>query len=154
MQDIVIRHQDINTLSQEDQALLTQAKEAIALSYAPYSGFRVGAAVRTAGDHIALGANQENASFPLCMCGERVALYNASIQYPRERIETCAICVSGQNPTPEPAPPCGACLQVLREYEDRQNHPIRLLLQGESALVYEVASVIALLPLSFNRKFL
>jgi cytidine deaminase len=152
--DIVTKHRDASTLSASDQQLLARAREAITLAYAPYSKFHVGAAVQTADGHIILGANQENASFPLCICGERVALYNAAIHHPGQRIMACAICVSGQKELSEPAPPCGACLQVLHEFEERQDYPIRLLLQADSELVYEIPRVSALMPLSFDRKFL
>lgn len=113
----LIVHKNVETLRPEDQGLITQAGENQRLAYAPYSEFLVGAALRTRHGNIVDGANQENASYPLCMCGERVALYNCAIQYPNEEITTIAIVVRGNKPMTSPAPPCGACLQVIREFE-------------------------------------
>ena len=129
----LIIHQNAETLSPEDQDLLRRATENQQKAYAPYSEFLVGAALVTAQDKIVGGANQENASYPLCMCGERVALYNSAVQFPGVEIATIAIVVRGKKPMASPAPPCGACLQVIREFEYRQNEkPIRLLLKADS----------------------
>lgn len=151
----MIVHENASTLSADDQALLKQAEQNQALAYAPYSEFRVGAALRTESGKIVNGANQENASYPLCMCGERVALYHSAMQYPGEVITAIAIAVKGNNPMPAPAPPCGACLQVIREYEMRQGeHPIRLLLKADADIVWEASSAKTMLPYSFDGSYL
>lgn len=142
------------TLSAADQQLLTMAAECLDLAYAPYSKFRVGAALRTDSDHIVRGANQENASYPLCICGERVALFNKAIHYPDECVTSIAIRVSGSNPIDRPAPPCGACLQVISEFERRQKRPMRILLQGDTEEVLCFDSVKELLPIQFDGSFL
>ncbi|HLF62777.1 MAG TPA: cytidine deaminase [Saprospiraceae bacterium] len=148
-------YENAGALRPEDQDLLRRAAENQKLAYAPYSEFLVGAALITAQGKIAGGANQENASYPLCMCGERVALYNSAVQFPGAEITTIAIVVRGKNPMVSPAPPCGACLQVLREFESRQNEkPIRLLLKADSDVVWEVPSVKTMLPYSFDGSFL
>lgn len=150
----ITTHVDTTTLNEKDRELLTIARESLSLSYAPYSNFRVGAALRTDAGHVMRGANQENASFPLCMCGERVALYNSVIHFPGEVIRTLAICVTSDKGVQTPAPPCGACLQVICEFEDRQKAPIRMLLQADSPVVYEVESARTLMPMHFDGSFL
>ena len=141
-------------LPPEDRELLDEARRATKLAYAPYSRFKVGAALRTASGAIVIGANQENASYPLCMCGERVALYNSAMLYPDDPIITVAIAVESEHTEVEPAAPCGACLQVLSEYEMRQNKPIRLLLQGDSEKVMDIKEIREALPLQFDGEFL
>lgn len=148
-------HDTRETLTTDDRQLLQQAEENLQHAYAPYSNFHVAAALRTVEGNIAVGANQENASYSLCMCGERVALYNCSMQFPGEFIETVAIIAKGQHPLERPAPPCGACLQVLREYELRQHgNPIRLLLKADGESIWEVPTVKTLLPFSFDSSYL
>jgi cytidine deaminase len=89
------------------------------------------------------------------MCGERVALYNCAIQYPGEEIFAIAIVVRGLKPMTSPAPPCGACLQVIREFESRQNEkPIRILLKSDADVVWEAPSAKTMLPYSFDGSFL
>lgn len=150
----LIVHQNADTLDTNDRTLLSRAEENQSLAYAPYSRFLVGAALRTMHGSLVNGANQENASYPLCMCGERVALYNCASQFPGEVIDTIAIVVRGIKPIP-PAPPCGACLQVIREFESRQGErPIRLLLKADGDSIWEVPSVRTLLPYSFDGSFL
>ena len=94
------------------EQLLLKAKEARKLSYSPYSHFAVGAAVETKDGKIFVGANVENSSYPLCMCAERNALYNAFMHgYRREDLIGLALCAD----TEEPCSPCGACRQVISE---------------------------------------
>ena len=142
-------------LSASDVEILEVASGMLDYAYAPYSGFHVGAAIRLADGKIYPGSNQENASYPLCMCGERVALYNASANSPGIAPETLAIVV--RNPKKAvliPASPCGACRQVISEYENRYGQPIRILLKAESDDVFELRSVAELLPLGFNDSYL
>jgi cytidine deaminase len=142
-------------LSAGDIEILEVASRMLDHAYAPYSGFHVGAGVRLVDGKIYPGSNQENASYPLCMCGERVALYNASANSPGIALETLAIVV--RNPKKAvlvPASPCGACRQVISEYENRYGQPIRILLKAESDKVFELRSVAELLPLGFNDSYL
>jgi len=78
-----VNNLDYKSLNTLDKALIDKAVEMTNSSYAPYSGFLVGAAAQLSNGIVLGGSNQENASYPLCMCGERVALYNA---YSRERL--------------------------------------------------------------------
>jgi cytidine deaminase len=142
-------------LSEADQTLLKAAAQAMDLAYAPYSNFKVGAAVRLTDGAIVIGSNQENAAYPMCLCAERVALGNASLNHPNEKLKTLAIRVRNEKKAiPEPAAPCGSCRQAISEMEDRQQQPIRILMQGDDAMVYEVESGQELLPLGFNHHFL
>ena len=96
----------------DKKELLLKAKEARELSYSPYSHFAVGAAVETKDGKIFLGANVENSSYPLCMCAERNALYNAYMHgYKKEDLVGLALCAD----TEGPCSPCGACRQVINE---------------------------------------
>ena len=76
-------YKDKDALTSIESQLMDKAIEALDLSYAPYSNFNVGAALITTNGSISKGANQENASYPLCICGERVALFNSSINHPK-----------------------------------------------------------------------
>jgi cytidine deaminase len=136
-------------LTEEDKNLILKSKEALNGAYAPYSNFYVGAAVACSGN-IVIGSNQENEAYPSGMCAERVALYSTSAQYPMQTIS--AIAISAYNKATEEdavAFPCGACRQVLLEYEKRQNSPIRILVCAKNE-VYIIESAKSLLPLSFN----
>lgn len=145
----------MSELHKEDRELLDRAVANLDKAYAPYSGFHVGAAIRLANGNIVTGSNQENASYPLCICGERVALYNASDQYPGEVIETLAIVARNTKMTIDtPVSPCGACRQVITEYEQRQRKPIRILLKSDVSEIYILESGKELLPLSFDSSFL
>lgn len=138
-------------LPEETQRLLLEAKNALEKSYSPYSGFSVGAALRLSNGVLLSGANFENASYPLCLCAERVALAAAAAQFPGVPVLSIAITVAyAKKQALQPAAPCGACRQVILEVENKQNHPIKILLQGESETVLEIASGKDLLPLGFD----
>jgi cytidine deaminase len=142
----------INELSSEIQSLMNQAIETRKNAYAPYSRFRVGAAILLDNGKIVLGSNQENAAYPSGLCAERVAIFQAGAIYPNARIVKLAItAASDTNPTLSPIPPCGACRQSISEYEFKQDSPIELYFMGESGEVYRSNSINNLLPLSFNK---
>lgn len=140
-----------NELTAEEQQLVKLAIEATDRSYAPYSHFRVGAAVRLANGVEVMGCNQENAAYPVCLCAERNALFAAATQYPDTPVDMLAIAAR----TPdgelqdEPVTPCGSCRQVIVETETRFKHPVRLLLYGRRC-VYVVDGISPLMPLSFS----
>ena len=145
-------------LSLDDRELIEAAREATARSYAPYSKFHVGAAIRMADGRIVTGSNQENAAYPSSMCAERTAAYWAAAQYPGTAMKKIAIAAwtrlgHGEN-TPDsdcfqamPISPCGACRQALLEYETLYG-PIEVLLYGAEK-TYILPSVKSLLPFSF-----
>ena len=142
---------NLEDLDAESKYLVHKAKEATQLSYSPYSKFEVGAAILLEDDTLIVGANQENASYPLCMCGERVALYTFSSTYPGKKIKKIAV-VAHKKHHKElvGATCCGACRQVISEYEGRQKSPIQLVMLGEDGRWIKCESSEALLPLSFN----
>ena len=136
-------------LSLEDRKLVKAAKLATAGSYAPYSKFYVGAAVRLQDGTIITGANQENAAYPSGLCAERTALFAAGAQHPDQPIVALAIAArKGRRFLSQPVSPCGACRQVISGMEERFAVPIRILLYGTDGIL--VADGISpLLPLRF-----
>jgi len=143
---------EMGELSEEDRELVEAAKQATYSSYAPYSKFNVGAAVRLRDDTIVIGANQENAAYPSGLCAERAALFAAGAQYPDKPVIALAIAArKGKCFLPQPVSPCGACRQVISEVEGRYGIPIRILLYGtDGVLVSE--GITPLLPLRFVKE--
>jgi cytidine deaminase len=135
--------------------LLSKAKQAAAKAYAPYSKFKVGSAVLLSNGQVVIGSNQENAAYPLTMCGERVAIFAASAMYPDEKIEKVAITIiSEKGNINKPVTPCGACRQTLLENEYRTQAAIELILQGDTGEVFVVNTVKDILPFIFDASFL
>jgi len=146
----IYEYENSELLDPEVQLLLDGALEATKRSYAPYSDFHVGAAIQLANGELVLGCNQENAAFPSGLCAERVAFFSAGVQFPGMAIEALAITIRSNSKSDEhPAAPCGGCLQVMRDVEQRQGSPIRIYLKGAGATVYEAASVATFLPFGF-----
>ncbi len=140
-------------LSEKDAELVSRAREFTKTAYAPYSKFRVAAAARMENGKIVCGTNQENASFPVGICAERVLLSTISSIYPDEQIETIAVTYEPENGiSDQPASPCGLCRQTLLEYEQRQEKPIRILLAGMEGEIYLLDTVSHLLPLGFGKE--
>lgn len=98
-----------------DKELLSLAKQAALNSYAPYSGFHVGAALLAKDGKVFTGCNIENGSYSLTVCAERVAVFKAVSEGVTE-FEAIAIVGSSDDDFTTPCPPCGACLQVLSEF--------------------------------------
>ncbi|ABQ04586.1 cytidine deaminase [Flavobacterium johnsoniae] len=145
----------INELSQDVQDLMNQAIEIRKKAYAPYSKFRVGAALLLDNGKVILGSNQENAAYPSGLCAERTAIFYAGSIYPEAKILKMAItAASDTNQTQAPIPPCGSCRQSIAEYEIKQDTPIEIYFMGEIGEVYKSASLKNLLPFMFDKKFL
>lgn len=141
----------VDALSSADASLLRSAQAATALAYAPYSGFNVGAAALLANGAVVQGTNQENASYPVGICAERVLLGNVAMQYPGQAIVAMAISYrSLKRSSDQPISPCGMCRQALVEFEHRTAAPIRLILGGESGQIMIVDSSKLLLPFAFS----
>lgn len=142
-------------LPKEEQELLAKAKKSVKSAYAPYSGFHVGAAILLKNGKIVTGTNQENAAYPSGLCAERVAIFYANATYPGVGVKTIAVTVKSANQViSEPVSPCGACRQVIAEYENLYGSPVRIIMSGETGKVYVSESIENLLPLVFNKKHL
>ncbi len=127
----------------ETKQLIELAKEARKLSYSPYSNFAVGAVILTKDGKIFKGSNIENASYPLCMCAERNALYNAYMNgYKKEDLVSLTLVAD----TDTPCTPCGACRQVISELFPK-NAPINMANMKGEVLTMTIEE---LLPLSFS----
>ena len=134
---------------------MNKAHEARENAYAPYSHFRVGAALILESGDIITGNNQENAAYPSGLCAERVAVFHAGAVYPSQKILSLAITArSLKKEITEPIPPCGACRQALVEYEVKHKSNIETYFMGESGKVIKANSIKDLLPLVFNKEYL
>ena len=142
---------DFESLEPEDALLLEAARKATLNAYAPYSKFRVGAAVRLVKGQIISGSNQENASYPAGLCAERVALSAASAGYPGVAVISLALTyINESGDGNHPISPCGICRQTLSEYEQRFDQAIRLVLGGSSGEIYVINRATDLLPFAFS----
>lgn len=151
--EIKIAYQEfdaIDELEAKDRELAQAAVEATAQAYAPYSKFNVGAAVLFEDGVIVKGANQENAAYPSGLCAERTALFYASASRPDKAMVAIAI-AAGQNGQlcEMPATPCGACRQVMAQYQLKSGLPMRVLLVGAHK-IWRFEKVDDLLPLIFD----
>ena len=140
-----------NELGEKYQILLQKALSNQANAYAPYSNFKVGAAIQLSDGSLVDGFNIENASYPLCVCAERVAIGNALVNGMGKKIKVLAV-IGGTSKTP--AFPCGACRQVMYEMEYRQGTPYKVIMASPSGKVILVDSPSELLPYSFGPDFL
>jgi len=144
-------YNDISELNKADADLLTKARTVTKQAYAPYSNFFVGATARLNNGEIVSGTNQENASYPVGICAERVLLGNAAMLYPGISIDTLAISYDSKEvKSDHPISPCGMCRQSLLEYETRTKQTIRLILAGQEGNIYIVKTIQFLLPFAFN----
>jgi len=141
----------LDDLDAESKYLVHKAKEALSHAYAPYSKFLVGAAILLTDGAVVTGANQENAAYPLCMCAERVAIYNAAMLHPHVDIKKIAV-VARKKSAKElsPATCCGSCRQVLLEFENKQQKPIEIIMQNQEHVWVNAVSAASLLPFGFT----
>jgi cytidine deaminase len=144
-------YDSIEELPEEQQLLLSKAREITEHAYAPYSHFHVGAIAKLVNGEIVAGTNQENVSFPIGLCAERVLLATASSVFPNIPIDTIAISYKSEDiKSDHPISPCGICRQSLTEFEGRMDHSIRLILGGLEGPVYVIDKAGLLLPLAFT----
>lgn len=127
------------------QKLIELAKDARKLAYTPYSHFPVGAALLTKDDKVYVGANIENASYPLCMCAERNAIYRSYLDGVRKDDIVAIVIVAD---TPNPCSPCGACRQVMSELLNKDTDVIMTNLKDNTQIV----KVKDILPFAFSEE--
>jgi len=148
----VTTYQTLDELPEVSQKLILLAREAALRAYAPYSGYKVGAAVLLANEELITGNNQENAAYPSGLCAERTALFYASSRYPNVAVQSIAVSSISNDPTStEIAKPCGSCRQVMAEYEDLSGKPIEIILDGSSTITV-VNGIDTLLPFRFKKE--
>jgi cytidine deaminase len=136
-----------------DRELLERAHETTYSSYAPYSNYHVGAAVRLANGMIFTGSNQENMAFPAGLCAERVAVFAAASAFPEVPFAAIAVTARAESfEVSDPVSPCGMCRQAIVEYELKFGNKIRVILGGNSGPVYIIQGMGTLLPLAFIEK--
>ncbi len=149
----ILVYENINSLPVADKKLLKAATEAVNNAYAPYSNFNVGAAVLLANGKIITGNNQENAAYPSGTCAERAAVFYAASQYKNIKIKAIAIASKSNNKKYKgPVSPCGACRQVLAEYEKRGKAKMKVIMAGSTGHVYVAESIESMLPLLFGKE--
>ena len=142
-------------LSDLEQKLIEKAKSAFTTAYAPYSGFLVGASVLLDNGEIVNGSNQENVAYPSGLCAERVALFYAGARFPDAKIKAIAVSVTSKNfRVSDVISPCGACRQVMAEYEDKQLEAIKVILHSPTDEVLIANKVEDLLPFMFRSPLL
>lgn len=144
---------EFNDLTDSDKNLIRIAKNSLKSAYAPYSGFLVGASVLLENGEVIAGNNQENVAYPSGLCAERVAIFYASSEFPSAKIKAIAVtAISKKFEIKDVISPCGACRQVISEYEVKQNENIRVLLHQANDTVIILNSISDLLPLMFISK--
>lgn len=144
--------ESLEALPAHDRELMLKAREATATAYAPYSNFLVGTALLLSNGQVLCGNNQENAAYPSGLCAERTALFAKGAQFPGLDVEAMAVTARKRGAADYlPVSSCGACRQVMAEFEQRQHKPIRVIFPAADGKFYICRSVTDLLPLQFNR---
>lgn len=142
---------DSSELAEKDAWLLNEARGVTELAYAPYSNFHVGAVAMLENGEVVAGTNQENASYPVGICAERVLLGSIATLHPNIPVKTIAISYNSEEvKSDHPISPCGMCRQALLEYETRTGKPIRLILGGQEGRIIIVETAKMLLPFAFT----
>jgi cytidine deaminase len=145
----------LSELSAQEQQLVANAKAAFKTAYAPYSGFLVGASVLLENGEVINASNQENAAYPSGLCAERVALFYAGAKYPNIKVNTITVSVLSKNfEVTDVISPCGACRQVMAEYEGKQDKSIKVILHSPTDEILIANKVEDLLPFMFKSPLL
>lgn len=141
----------LEELTVDERKLVERAVSQTERSYAPYSGFHVGAAVRLVNGVTFGGCNQENAAYGVTMCAERSALFAAGAEQPDVAVEAIAIAARDTKGelTEEPVSPCGVCRQAMVETETRYHRRLRILLYGRRHTLV-IDGISTLMPLAFS----
>ena len=145
-----IEYSSLEEMEPMDRELALAALDALGGSYSPYSKFRVGAALRLEDGTIVKGANQENNAYPSGLCAERTAMFAAGANHPGVAFDTLAVAGgNGDTVCEMPAAPCGACRQVMAEYQRLYGKPLKIILIGTHS-IYKFSKVEDILPLIFD----
>jgi len=151
--EIKIAFEEYSTLaelSRADQNICNEAVKAMENSHSPYSKFRVGAALQLQSGKVLHGSNQENVAYPSGLCAERVALFHWGANHPNDPIKTIAVTAHTNDfDLIKPVTPCGSCLQVLAEYEKKQDEHLRIILYCIDGPVWITTGVASFLPFMF-----
>ena len=147
-----LEYDSVKLMNSEERDLITQADENLKNAYAPYSKFKVSAVCQMENGVVVKGTNQENGAYPSGLCAERVAIFAAKSQFPDKKVDK--IVITTELTTTSPVSPCGACRQVLIEYELTQNQPIELIMKSGDSKVWKFKSVKDILPFAFDGEFL
>ncbi|MCQ2144791.1 MAG: cytidine deaminase [Bacteroidales bacterium] len=140
----------LEELQQGDRELAEMAVDATKYSYAPYSKFDVGAALLLSDGRIFTGANQENAAYPSGLCAERTTMFYANAH--ADGAHFCKLAIAacqGGVLLDSPATPCGACRQVMAEFQTKSGHPLEIILVGKKK-VLKFERVECILPFIFD----
>ena len=145
----------LDELSDQTKHLFEEASIVRESAYSNYSRFSVGAALLLENGKILSGSNQENASYPLGLCAERTVLFYANSKFPNVKIKEIVIIAGSVDKINEkPVAPCGACRQVISEFQTNQNSDIALYFRGEKGKIIHTESINNLLPYNFDKAFL
>ena len=145
----------LDELSDQTKDLFEEASIVRESAYSNYSRFSVGAALLLENGKILSGSNQENASYPLGLCAERTVLFYANSKFPNVKIKEIVIIAGSVDKINEkPVAPCGACRQVISEFQTNQNSDIALYFRGEKGKIIYTESINNLLPYKFDKAFL
>lgn len=148
---IEIEELSYSELSTKEAALLQRAQEISTKAYAPYSKFQVGAAVELANGEIYQSSNQENVSFPVGTCAERLLLGYVGANFPEQAPKMIAIVARREGESDwAGVSPCGMCRQAINEAENRYNSPISILILQSKGIVLRFQGIRHLLPLKFD----
>src|SRR5690554_901038 len=141
----------IEDLNENQKKAIKAAEQACEKAYAPYSNFKVGAALLLNDDTLVLGSNQENKAYPSGLCAERVALFSYGAQQKNQGIKMLAIVGSGELlKINESFSPCGGCRQAMAEYTAMQEKPFEIIIKNKDGSVFIFDGVHQLLPFIFG----
>lgn len=144
-------YSQLEDLDSDMREMVNLAKEAASTAYAPYSLYKVGAAVKMTNGVVVKGSNQENVAYPSGLCAERVALYAASSQFPKEDVVSLSITTEHEFSTEgELFSPCGACRQVMAETEVKSGKKIDIIVHSPDGITRVFKGIGQLLPFSFH----
>ncbi|MGB0403539.1 MAG: cytidine deaminase [Salibacteraceae bacterium] len=145
-----IKFSSWNDTPEDIQHLLKSAKHISTTAYAPFSSFFVGAAILLENGIVVTGSNQENAAYPSGLCAERVALFSAHSQFPEQRVVKLVIYANSEKHEIKGAiSPCGACRQVISEYEFLGKEKIEIYMASDEEVIY-AEGIESLLPMRFS----